>query len=58
MEQSYCRTPANVRFSFLDRAGPSRRYLHLERHQAGDTAVDVASWLRNLGLERDRGVIS
>ena len=25
---------------------------HLERHRAGDTAVDVTSWLRDLGLQR------
>ena len=40
------------RRSFLDSARPSRRYLHLERHRAGETAVDVADWLRELGLER------
>ena len=38
--------------SFLDTSGPPGRYLDLERHRAGGTAVDVASWLRDLGLER------
>ena len=37
---------------FLDTSDLSGRYSHLERHRAGDTAVDVASWLRDLGLER------
>jgi class 3 adenylate cyclase len=37
---------------FLDTSDPFRRYISPERHRAGDTAVDVASWLRDLGLER------
>src|SRR6202042_1892495 len=41
------------RWSFLDRSGPPRRYLPSRASpEAGETAVDVASWLRNLGLER------
>jgi class 3 adenylate cyclase/tetratricopeptide (TPR) repeat protein len=31
---------------------PNKAILRHERHRAGGTAVDVASWLRTLGLER------
>jgi class 3 adenylate cyclase/predicted ATPase len=43
---------ANPAFPFLDTAASPKRYFATSVTEPGDTAVDVARWLRNLGLER------
>ena len=45
-------TGATLHLPFLDTSAPNGRYSARSVTEPEETAVDVASWLRNLGLER------